>query len=435
MIAITGIGGVGKTAFAVHAVQQLWEVEGGFTGRLWLSLRDAPPLQEVLRRCIRGISGKKFVSFPSELTNQLALFIEYLQRQRYLVILDNFEAILQPGSLSEEYRAGYEEYGKLIDQVRRAQHRSCLLVTSREMPKEMTRLEVEETTVRSLVLPGLEEKEARIILHEHHLEGTDGQFAELIGLYSGNPLALKLVAASIRDMFDRSIDSFLRASRSQGAEEAIMLSDIADLLGQQFQRLSDEERDVMYWLAIEREAVPPYILKDDSVQLDYQGRLFQYLEKLRHRCLIEAAGDGRFTLQPAIMEYVTEDLLSKVIGEIAHEKVNVLASYPLLKARAKDYVRRIQTRVLLAPVAQRMRIMLVKRGARRSSSRCSITCAKPTRVPLATRREISSTFCPIGMRPAWVRFLSSRGLAGLSAESGAPRSQFLPRQSGQVGFY
>jgi hypothetical protein len=73
----------------------------------------------------------------------------------------------------------------------------------------------------------------------------------LVEHYAGNPLALKMVAPTIRDFFDGSIANFLECLQ-QGTS---VFGDIRDLLARQIDRLSDLEQQVMYWLAIDREPI------------------------------------------------------------------------------------------------------------------------------------------------------------------------------------
>ncbi len=356
VVVLSGIGGVGKTALANAAMKKLAQTKDGFTAFIWRSLQHTPSLESVLRDCIRSLSGQRHVKFPTHVEDQIALFIEYLQRFRCFIVFDNFESVLQAGSLSGEYQQGYEAYGALIEHVGRAQHQSCLLLTSREKPNNVARLEVEEEKVRSLPLSGVGEEEGQSILKDNHLAGSKSAFTELVRLYSGNPLALRLVAASIRDLFSSNIDAFLEVSRSRGdgEDEAIIVGDVANLLGQQFQRLSEQERSIMYWLAIEREGMSSNDLQDDGIRLVSRGMVVQTLEMLRHRSMIEAIGSGRFTLQPAIMEYVTDSFINRVYDEIVHEKMEVFAEYLLMKAQGKDYLRSIQKRIILAPIAHRL---------------------------------------------------------------------------------
>jgi hypothetical protein len=56
-------------------------------------------------------------------------------------------------------------------------------------------------------------------------------------------------------------------------------------------------------------------------------------------------------LQPVLIEYVTRLLIEQVCQEILAGQVRLLNQQALLKASAQDYVREIQRRLLLAPVA------------------------------------------------------------------------------------
>ena len=80
----------------------------------------------------------------------------------------------------------------------------------------------------------------------------------MISLYAGNPLALKLVSQYIVEVFHGEIAAFLR-------EGAIIFIDIQDVLDQQFERLSPLEQEILYWLAIEREAVTLHTLHENLV--------------------------------------------------------------------------------------------------------------------------------------------------------------------------
>ncbi len=80
----------------------------------------------------------------------------------------------------------------------------------------------------------------------------------LIDHYAGNPLALKLVSQFIKEVFDGDIAEFLK-------EGEMIFSDIRDVLDQQFERLSELEQEVMYWLAIEREAVSLNDLQENII--------------------------------------------------------------------------------------------------------------------------------------------------------------------------
>src|SRR5207253_11521702 len=127
-----------------------------------------------------------------------------------------------------------------------------------------------------------------------------------------------------------------------------------DLLDPQFHRLSGLEQEVMFWLAIEREAVTLNAIHANILQPLSKGAILAVFDSLRRRSMIETRGDGRFTLQPVITEYVTERFVEQVCQEIETESIELFGSHALIKAHTNDYVRDSQFRLILAPVAKRL---------------------------------------------------------------------------------
>ncbi len=111
------------------------------------------------------------------------------------------------------------------------------------------------------------------------------------------------------------------------------------------------ERELLYWLAIEREAVAIDDLHHTMVHPALRGALLEALDGLLRRSLVESRGD-RFTLQPVVMEYLTDRFVQQVCQELAEEQIGLLMSHALIKAQAKDYVRESQVRLILRLVAQ-----------------------------------------------------------------------------------
>jgi WD40 repeat protein/transcriptional regulator with XRE-family HTH domain len=352
IVAVLGMGGVGKTAFTATLAEQ---VKGAFTYVFWRSLQHAPPLDHLLQECILFVSDQRHIDLPEAVEDQILLLLRYLKDRRCLFILDNFESLLQPGRRAGLYREGYEDYGELIQLIGETQHQSCLLLTSREKPREVAQLEGKTAPVRSVPLAGLGQAEGKEILKDRDLFGSDRHWVNLIKLYSGNPLALKLIAESIQEVFGGDLARFLQ-------EEQVAFGDITDLLDQQFRRLSAQEREIMYWLAIERETVSLEDLHRDLVHPLSKGELFEALDSLRRRSMFESRGPAHFTLQPVIMEYVTNSLIRRACREFGTETLGVWSNYAFLKAQTKDYVRESQRRLVLAPIAERLLSTLGREG-------------------------------------------------------------------------
>src|SRR6266496_4395169 len=117
-----------------------------------------------------------------------------LQARRCLLVLDNLETLLESGDRAGNYLPGYEGYGRLIQRLAESAHQSCVLVTSREKPKEIEPLEGVRSPVRTLRLGGVDEQAAQELLSDKGLSGTSLAWQGLVSSYAGNPLALKIVA-------------------------------------------------------------------------------------------------------------------------------------------------------------------------------------------------------------------------------------------------
>src|SRR5258708_36697726 len=240
----------------------------------------------------------------------MPLLLEDLRTDRCLLALDNVETLFQEGSRAGPYRAGYEAYGQFFQRVRSPGRQSRLLLTSREQPKEVARLEGDHAPVRTMVLAGLEQEACRHILKDSNLAGTEGEYRRLADRCAGNPLALKVVAATIRELFGGNITAFL----SQGT---VLFGDMRSLLDQQFEHLSASEEAILFWLALAREPLALGDLVQDSISPLPGKELLEALGALRRRSLLERGEAGAvFTLHPVVMEYVVERLVEHVAQEI-----------------------------------------------------------------------------------------------------------------------
>jgi WD40 repeat protein/transcriptional regulator with XRE-family HTH domain len=347
VIALLGLGGIGKTAIAALLVEKL---KGSFEYIFWRSLQNAPIVENVLKSCLQFVSGGEHIDISSDLNEQILQLIKVLQEHRCLIILDNFETVLE----SQANQDRWGGYATLLQRVGEVMHKSCILLTSREKPAEISLLEAKTMPVRSLQLAGLASSDAQKILKEQILVGTESEWKQLVDFYGGNPLALKLVSEFIKEVFVGDIAEFLK-------ENAFIIKDVHTLLEQQFVRLSEIEHAIMYWLAIEREAVTLAELQEDIVEPVIKRTLLDAIASLQRRFLIEKV-NVRYFLLPVVIEFMTEKLIEQAYEEIYSQQFRVLEKYALIKAHAKEYVRSSQVRLILEPVAQRLCKMLGKSG-------------------------------------------------------------------------
>jgi hypothetical protein len=317
VVLLLGMGGIGKTSLSVEVAQQ---IQAEFKYVIWRSLRNTPPIEELLTDLISFLSDRQEIA-PASLEQQVSLLLHYLQQQRCLILLDNVDAIIQAGVYAGSYLPGYEGYGYLFDRIGRIEHQSCLFLTSREKPKEITLLEGDVATVRSLQLGGLNRFSGQELFKSKGCyAASDEELQEVSEHYDGNPLALKMVASAVQELVEGDMTELL----PQLKQGKFQFEDIKDILERQWNRLSATERQVMYWLAIDREPVSVSELQADLVSEGLSQQLLGALQSLVRRSLIERSGKQRWTLQPVVMEYVTCHSIAAVSAEIVAQQYSLL---------------------------------------------------------------------------------------------------------------
>lgn len=346
LVGLLGIGGIGKSTIAVKAALQM---QTEFEIVVWRSLANAPSLDELLTSLLKflmPLQGDDPI-VPARLDEKLSNLMHYLRSQRCLLILDNAETILHSEQVGQ-WRSGYEAYGQFLRTLGETPHQSCCLLTGREKPREMALMEGEQGGVRSLLLSGLTPDDGRAIFRQKGaFTGSEAQWQILIDHYGGNPLALKMVAAATKDLFNGNIVEVL-TYLDRGI---FVFEDIRDLLARQFDRLSVGEQKILYWFAIFREPVTIAEIRESVVDSASKQSVPQQVNSLIRRSLLEKT-DGLFFLQPVVMEYVTERLIQQVCKELTTRQIDVLQSHSLIRVQAKDYIRVMQLRLIVQPVVE-----------------------------------------------------------------------------------
>lgn len=200
LIGLLGIGGIGKTSLAAKLGHH---VDEDFEFVIWKSLRDSPALKSLSEDFINFIRTQKGIELNFSNTSYRAvdLFLKCIQQHKCLIILDNLDSVLKQSEYGL-YKDGYEDYGELLHQIGTSVHKSCVVITSRDKPKELAILEGDRLPVRALILEGLDMESASGILTDVGLPPQESKkdVESLINAYGGNPLALKLVATIIKTM-------------------------------------------------------------------------------------------------------------------------------------------------------------------------------------------------------------------------------------------
>ncbi|KPA15061.1 repeat-containing protein [Candidatus Magnetomorum sp. HK-1] len=356
-VSIIGMGGMGKTFLALKFAKN---IQDEFDYIFWRDLRNQQAFTEILLQCIKLFSNQKEIYLKDDPIQQL---LYYLSKNRCLIILDNVETIMC-GKQYGEYEENCKDYGNLFKMIGESSHKSCLLITSREKPYEIYELDGEKKPNRSFILKGLNENDTQKIFNEiGSFQATDYDWKKLVSLYKGNPLFLNLSARHIQEIYMGDISKFI-------IEDKHIFDTLEKSLDWYFDRLSDEEKEILYWLAINREPISYSELKEDILLYRNKNNIYSNLKSLQKRIHIEKSHDY-LSLQPVLMEYMIGQLINNVKEEIALKylsgrlikkiseeivtgNIKLLNTHALLKSSSKEYIIKAQINLILKPLYERL---------------------------------------------------------------------------------
>ncbi|MEG4302652.1 NB-ARC domain-containing protein [Microcoleus sp. D3_18a_C4] len=300
LAAILGLSGIGKTALSLHLIQK---IQHNFEYVIWRSLRHSPPLETTLKNLLEFLLNQPEIELPSSIPDRLSLLMEFLRKNRCLIILDDVQTILCSGQLAGNYRPECENYSILFRQIGETTHNSCLILNSWEPPREITALKGEKSPVRSLQLKGIGTAAAEIFRQKSLLNPETWE--NLINTYRGNPLWLKIVATTIQEIFRGRVAEFLKYDTLFLGEE------LAATLHPQINRLSELEKKLICRLSREANSVSiEQLLQDADLS---PSELFNGLQSLGRRSLVEIEereNETLFSVCPVVRQYV----LSNPVG-------------------------------------------------------------------------------------------------------------------------
>lgn len=307
LVAIFGISGIGKTALMAKFVEKNYT---SFERVIWRSLDMTPSIDQMLVDLLQSLFRFQYESLPTTVDQKIAKLLDFLTKHRCLLILDQFESVMEMAKGPGIYRENCENYGKLLQKIAQERHNSCLLLSSQEPPREIKQLASPRGRVRQLQLKGLSLEEARGLLQDYELRGTTYAIGEFIKSYKGHPLALKMSANIIKNIHNGQIASFLQGSLYMGD---VLIS----LLDKQFSYLSDLDKKILRYLADNSEEMTiKNIIQHFSLAENISGTdITNSLNNLLQRAIIDNLHKGEqslFTLEPIIKKYIKKRLTNRV---------------------------------------------------------------------------------------------------------------------------
>lgn len=292
LISLLGMAGIGKTSL-VHQV--IHQVQGQFQKVIWCSLRNAPTFTETFANIVNTYE-QEALQWPTYIDAQIEILMHYFRQHRCLLVLDNFETILQPGQMGGSYQPNHQAYGQLLRHMMDSPHQSCVLLTSREQPIGINLRN--QPTVQTLYLQGLSPSETHLLLNHQEVKTTQADAETLNAYYGGNPYALKVAATNVTSLFHCQVSEWIKQGN-------FVFGTIQQLLKQQLQRLASPEQQIVNCIASETGNVildqlhEALVLKDLVSTTD----LLPALQSLQSRSLLCNQEDG-LSLLPYLRQYL-----------------------------------------------------------------------------------------------------------------------------------
>ena len=364
LVMVQGFGGVGKSTLVSEIARQKSKA---FDVTIFRKLVSSPKLEVVLRSLLEGLQLP--VSDSDQAVDLMTdRLLSHLDSKRALLILDNVESVIGPAAkrrgIAKDYEAFFEAWTNALP-------RATLILTGRRSPEFVLRHEGEKRKVRRVLLDGLAFEPARELMTSvAALRGSETDWRSLYEIYQGNALALELIARHVRDVYESDLREFLESGRA-------IVGDVEGLVTWHIDRLDGAELSVMYWLAIYREPVALEVLSESMLAAGERDNVAAAIQSLKAQIPIEQARD-RFTLQPVLMEHMTDRLvrcmdgvaqlgggdidsimLDRIVETSAREienpaSIQLLKRFALRTVHAESHIQDAQIQAIISPIIQRL---------------------------------------------------------------------------------
>lgn len=345
IVGILGMGGLGKSYLAAQFANKHHDQ---FDAVVCRTLATPYPAIELVHDLIDALSDKPIQ--PSSYIGRAVLQLhDILNSKRCLLILDNFESVLNPQDVSEVAEA-FAGYRTLLQGIGNSSHQSCILLTSRYRPQMFMIQKGKESQLRTITLEGLDEQAIVNLLKNKELSVALSEAQTLHTTFSGNPLLLEFVGDLVQTTFQGNLHLFLE-------ESPFVYAEVEEVLEENLTFLSPTARLVMLWLAVERR---PLTIQQINAQISPENGVRDIAMAIRtliNRSLLDTTPSG-FKLQNYVQGYLISSLVQTVVNEMRIGALDSLCRFPLLNTAAPEYVQAAQRREILQPIVTELALLL-----------------------------------------------------------------------------
>ena len=266
---------------------------------IWLSIDENSQVNDLIKHCLTIFHSE--LNLDINTSSLLALLVSHLRQYRCLLVMDALDCVFQVGNIDTCYRDGYGAYAQFLSCIITTQHQSLLVATSRVQPQQLQYYSSEQ--VRFLPLKGLQQATISKIFHERIVKQISYEdWATICQYYQHNPTLLNIVTKNLdywSELTELKLQSIIEP-----------FEEIDKLLEQEINYLSDLDKEIVCWLAVNcRENKSEHLSRKINQP---RNKVLNRLNKLKIRSLVIRNQDS-YLLQPLLKNFLQRRLIRQAL--------------------------------------------------------------------------------------------------------------------------
>ncbi|QKQ75231.1 NB-ARC domain-containing protein [Nostoc sp. TCL240-02] len=256
VIALLGQGGIGKTSLAVKLLESVGLIfkppslasESPYDGVIFFRVKEGSRFDEIAQFFFNALEIEA-AELANNAQDKINIILAKLLEQRFLILIDEPEIMLHPASHALAGYATCEEFGVLLNDLTYKNHQSQIIITCREKPSNLADSRYEGSQpdselVHLETLGGVSIESGIKILQQRHLTDSDEDLEWIAQSVNGHVFLLTQLAAIAKGK-----PGYLRK------HPELVIKNAAKLLKVQFERQSEEARELLQRICILREPI------------------------------------------------------------------------------------------------------------------------------------------------------------------------------------
>lgn len=343
IICVYGQGGVGKT-FLIKKLITI--IKYNYEYVIWKSFKTPYSFKYIINDILAKISDNKKLYSNNSYVN-IEEFIKELEQKKVLLILDNFETLLEEKKYIGQYKSDYKIYSDFIDRFLLSnQINTNIIVITREKPSNFKQI-IGKNNFDTFEIKGLDTNSIGILLGNNDIRIPKTFLLDkLVDKYNGNPQLINMALYTIKTSFNGDLNKFLEINENVTFE-------IYKFLEEQFSRLTELEKILMYVISIAKKEINiDYLF--NQIKFEKKLNISDSLNSLIERGFIEKNENG-FSSQCLIIEFCTENIKEIIAKELISADARLINNINLVIAQDNKDIMAFQNNLFIKEVISKIK--------------------------------------------------------------------------------